>query len=183
MDAGTGLGLSVVRRIVQAMKGTVDVQSTSGVGTTVQVDLPLKCAEAPELVATDDVYKTWESELTNDHLKRLEGLKVSLVGFQDCLDNDPVLYNIPTEKEIISSTCQQWLGLDPTDSVDDQGISPDIVLCDDRSFDNAASTMRYNNTTPVIVFCQNAVMARKRTVANNLDRGPNAQNVFFTHQR
>ncbi|KAF5712446.1 histidine kinase [Fusarium globosum] len=182
MDAGTGLGLSVVRRIVQAMKGTVDVQSTSGVGTTVQVDLPLKCAEAPELVATDDVYKTWESELTDGHLKRLEGLKVSLVGFQDCLDNDPVLYNIPTEKEIISSTCQQWLGLDPIDSVDDQGISPDIVLCDDRSFDNAASTMRYNNSTPVIVFCQNAVMARKRTVANNLDRGLNAQNVFFTHQ-
>ncbi|CVK91854.1 related to nik-1 protein (Os-1p protein) [Fusarium mangiferae] len=182
MDAGTGLGLSVVRRIVQAMKGTVDVQSTSGVGTTVQVDLPLKCAEAPELVATEDAYKTWDSELTDGHLKRLEGLKVSLVGFQDCLDNDPVLYNIPTEKEIVSSTCQQWLGLDPIDSVDVQGISPDIVLCNDRSFDNAASTMRYNNSTPVIVFCQNAVMARKRTVANNLDRGLNAQNVFFTHQ-
>ncbi|KAF5644860.1 histidine kinase [Fusarium sp. NRRL 25303] len=182
MDAGTGLGLSVVRRIVQAMEGTVDVQSTSGVGTTVQVDLPLKCAEAPELATTDDVHKTWDSELTDAHLERLEGLKVSLVGFHDCLDKGSVLCNVPSQKEIISSTCQQWLGLDLVDSMDDQSISPDIVLCDDRSFDNATSAMTNNSSTPLIVVCQNAVMARKRTVANNLDRTLSAQNIFFTHQ-
>lgn len=42
---GTGLGLAVVRRIAEAHDGEVRVQSTPGVGTRVQVELPL-AAEA-----------------------------------------------------------------------------------------------------------------------------------------
>ncbi|KAF4952621.1 hypothetical protein FSARC_12606 [Fusarium sarcochroum] len=145
MDSGTGLGLSVVRRIVQGLKGTVDVQSTAGVGTTIQVDLPLESVEKPTTVAVDDVCKTWDSELTDAHLKSLEGLKVSLVGFQDYSDENPrslLSQNLRSERESISSTCQQWLGLH---LLDDQDILPDIVLCDDRSLDKAASLIRRNN--------------------------------------
>ena len=38
---GTGLGLTIVRELAQAMRGTVHVDSTPGGGTVVVVALPL----------------------------------------------------------------------------------------------------------------------------------------------
>jgi signal transduction histidine kinase len=55
---GTGLGLTIARRIVHAHGGTLDMESTPGVGTTVRVSLPRSAAarsveniddEAPKL--------------------------------------------------------------------------------------------------------------------------------------
>jgi signal transduction histidine kinase len=38
---GTGLGLSLCYSIVKAHEGTIDIQSTPGIGTQVQVCFPL----------------------------------------------------------------------------------------------------------------------------------------------
>ena len=43
---GTGLGLTLVKQIIQDHGGTVHVTSTQGIGTTVVIDLPLASAEA-----------------------------------------------------------------------------------------------------------------------------------------
>ncbi len=48
---GTGLGMSIARRLVGLMGGTLTLDSTPGVGTRVQVTLPLPEAQAPAAVA------------------------------------------------------------------------------------------------------------------------------------
>ncbi|WP_373049945.1 ATP-binding protein [Thalassovita aquimarina] len=39
---GTGLGLSLTRRLVELMDGRIDVQSTPGEGTTFEIDIPMQ---------------------------------------------------------------------------------------------------------------------------------------------
>jgi two-component system sensor histidine kinase HydH len=46
-DDGTGLGMAIVRRIVEDHGGTIDVESHAGEGTTVTIHLPRE-ARAPE---------------------------------------------------------------------------------------------------------------------------------------
>jgi len=50
---GTGLGMSIVRGLVDAMDGEVSVESRPGVGTRVEVSLPLPMAEPSEPSAHD----------------------------------------------------------------------------------------------------------------------------------
>jgi len=52
---GFGLGLSIVRTIVEAHGGTVHVQSRVGYGTTFRIDLPVVRAVAPTLPREDVV--------------------------------------------------------------------------------------------------------------------------------
>lgn len=42
---GTGLGMSIVRRLIEEMNGTIEIESRSGEGTCVKVSVPLGTAE------------------------------------------------------------------------------------------------------------------------------------------
>ncbi len=50
--SGRGVGMDVVKTNVEKIGGTVDVQSTSGKGTTVRVKIPLTLAIIPALIVT-----------------------------------------------------------------------------------------------------------------------------------
>lgn len=53
---GSGLGLSIVKQLVELMGGTLGLKSATGQGTTFTLTLPLQCQARPE-VATDSAYQ------------------------------------------------------------------------------------------------------------------------------
>ena len=81
---GTGLGMSIVQRLVQEMGGKIEVESTLNVGTTftVELEFPIVLEEKPE-----------KPEELKDTEINVKGLKVLLVE-----DNE---LNMEFEKEIL----------------------------------------------------------------------------------
>jgi CheY-like chemotaxis protein len=81
---GTGLGLAISRRLVEAMRGRIQVESTLGQGTCFTVELPLEPAplEAPGLLAAAAApaplrLPAWEVLLVDDNgVNRLIGARM-----------------------------------------------------------------------------------------------------------
>ena len=176
MNAGTGLGLSIVRRITQALGGTVDVRSAVSVGTTVCISLPLKLSEQ----TPDD---TTESASDQDVANDFVGCSAFVIGLNDQADESlqsPYLEGPLSEKDDLVSVCQDWLGMQAIRPFETQNI-PHVVLCDDLSFEEARTVTQSDKSTPIVVICPNAVMARKaeKAIASH---GEDEQRIYFTYQ-
>lgn len=48
---GTGLGMSIAKKLVDAMGGTIEVSSRVGEGSTFQITIPFEVAQAPDVRA------------------------------------------------------------------------------------------------------------------------------------
>jgi len=93
---GSGLGLSVVKELVELMNGTLKVKSELGIGTTFQVELPIKMEEngttklIPESREEENIQKELATILVaDDHKDILEYIE-ALLGkeFELILAND-----------------------------------------------------------------------------------------------
>jgi len=80
MHSGTGLGMSIVRQLVDELGGTIDVRSQVGVGTEVCVSLTLEST-----LPGKDAYTTTSDDVLWKANEILPGKTVSLVG----LDYNP----------------------------------------------------------------------------------------------
>lgn len=76
---GTGLGLSMVYGTVQAHKGSMDIQSWPGIGTRVQIRLPLRAGDPPSAASA------LEPGATNRPSGRQAALRILLI------DDDPMI--------------------------------------------------------------------------------------------
>ena len=61
---GTGLGLAITRRIVEALEGTVTLESTEGVGSCFTIELPCEEAEAIEESPEDSDFQLKKLNIT-----------------------------------------------------------------------------------------------------------------------
>jgi signal transduction histidine kinase/CheY-like chemotaxis protein len=69
---GTGLGLTITRSLVQIMGGTMTLQSSLGVGTTLHVHLPLGVADATPWVVAQPSCAASTVLLADDHVSARE---------------------------------------------------------------------------------------------------------------
>ncbi len=67
---GVGLGMSIVKKLVDQMKGSVEVDSWVGKGSVVQVTLPIRVDETPDVQPADDNWNVPEN---------IAGMRVLLV--------------------------------------------------------------------------------------------------------
>lgn len=155
LSPGTGLGLSLVKGIVDSLHGEISIQSQLNVGTTATVLLPLKPADT----------KSGESDL--DFLNQRRELKGLRVHLSDLPQRYAAIRNqyFPNEKTLPSSSLEtvfsDWLYMEV---VQGKHAHPDIVLCSETAIDNDEGLLNIGSKAPVVVLCNNPVSAHNRTM-------------------
>jgi signal transduction histidine kinase/CheY-like chemotaxis protein len=95
---GTGLGLSIVRQFVEALKGTISVDSVQGQGTSISVGIA-DLSEELEVDSSSDIINSTEAEVPPYEVSGSRGLENVSILF--CEDSDTVatLVRLVLERE------------------------------------------------------------------------------------
>lgn len=147
LSQGTGLGLSLVKDIVQGLNGSLHIESQLQQGTCITVSIPLR--DAPTV--GQSVSPFWE------HVNALRGLRIALYGFRTDVAAYGTINSTPsTECDIITAICRDLLRLNiiPYDAID---IRPDIILCGNASA--VPNPTVGASLPPVVVICDSALTA------------------------
>ncbi|KAG8525974.1 uncharacterized protein KY384_000736 [Bacidia gigantensis] len=104
LASGTGLGLSIVRSIITMLSGTIDVQSDVGIGTEVDIKIPLSRvpgADTPVATPSSGTASTIDdsiSVLERDY----QSVRVALFGFE---------WHKTGTGPALQACLEHWLGL------------------------------------------------------------------------
>ncbi|KXJ88040.1 hypothetical protein Micbo1qcDRAFT_178675 [Microdochium bolleyi] len=161
LSQGTGLGLSLVKDIVEALRGSLHIESQLQHGTTVTVAIPIP----PPATCQRALTPFW------DHVRALRGLRVSLQGFRAQPTTLGVItstttatgYLPPTELDIMTTLCRDWLQLDIV-SPDTSDIRPDLILCTDKAASSYMAAVGVS-LPPVVAICESAASAHSYSLS------------------
>ncbi|OBS18738.1 hypothetical protein FPOA_10466 [Fusarium poae] len=157
-SSGAGLGLSLVRKFVRSLGGSIHVQSKIGYGTRVAVKLPLQIAspESTETAAERDEFKSQIVELSR--------LRVSINGFSSPRggpESQQWGFGEFDEYNLLEKLCRNWLQMDVVGSLGNESFYPDLILCDESHLELIANQPRDELSSPVVVVCRSAAIARQ----------------------
>ncbi|KAJ4004672.1 hypothetical protein NW752_009664 [Fusarium irregulare] len=157
-SSGAGLGLSLVRKFVRALGGSIHVQSKVGTGTRVAVKLPLQTAspESTETASDRDEFKSQVIELSH--------LRVSIDGFSPprrSMQGPRWGSGEFDEYNSLEKVCRNWLQMEVVGNTSDETFLPDLILCDESQFESMANQPRGELSSPVVVVCRSAAVARQ----------------------
>ena len=93
---GTGLGMSIVKQLIDLMHGTISISSELGVGTTVVTGFTFRLAQAETSAAAE--------EISDDKIRNLDGMRILLV--EDNEMNREIACDILEEKGVIVDTAE-----------------------------------------------------------------------------
>ncbi|KAK7519101.1 hypothetical protein IWZ03DRAFT_308670 [Phyllosticta citriasiana] len=149
---GTGLGLSIVRQIVDSLGGSIDVKSTKGVGTEVDVflSLPLSAQQA----------KHPESTIMPASMST-KGTKVCLLRPDACIPpSEECIEENREDNRLISSfrdTCVTWFDMEVTEATSMHEVEADIFFVTEPALINKLFEFHASKsgTAPLVIVCRN----------------------------
>lgn len=146
--SGRGVGMDVVRRNVEALQGQVDVHTTVGVGTTIDLTLPLTLATTQELLVqvADQTFGIPISAV--ERIIRISPKDIASVSGRRAIvvDDEPVSL-VPLSEVLEIQNVEQQVGAD--------GKMPVVILGSSRKR---------------LVFLVDAVVGQQESVVKSLGR-------------
>ncbi|KAK7946259.1 uncharacterized protein PG986_010580 [Apiospora aurea] len=153
LSAGTGVGLSLVKKLVTSLGGEVSVKSQLDVGSVVTVLLPLPPAD-------HEAAGHKEEETFRAQRQMLKGLRVRLVGYEQASDESAP--SAPPGVSTVGKVCKGWLGMEVVSEASE--LTPDVVICVDSNLEAALGIQAFAVKPPIVVVCPNAVIAHSRAI-------------------
>jgi signal transduction histidine kinase/CheY-like chemotaxis protein len=166
LTSGNGLGLSIVHQAVGSLGGSIEINSTKGVGTELLVRVPLIRHPGISADSSDSVLNT---------LLHTEGKTIGLVGFGSSLrsQRDKALFSA------LERLCCDWFGLKMTSvsALEDEHVGFDFYIAVQTELDSEdiegrklfTSCKHFDDengcSSPVVVICQSPREAHSMFVA------------------
>ncbi|KAL4880549.1 hypothetical protein BJY04DRAFT_191015 [Aspergillus karnatakaensis] len=156
---GSGLGLSIVRQALSALRGSIEVSSEKGKGTEITIEVPVRPGAIPEASDKESASSAAYSPIR----KQAQGKTIGLVGFGPSVEGEQegTLFNS------LKRLCEDWFHL-TVKRVSLQGDTPDcdfyLMVHTDMN-DPAAEKNQLlrldqpGKLSPLMVICQSPEIA------------------------
>ncbi|KAF4945980.1 hypothetical protein FSARC_14304, partial [Fusarium sarcochroum] len=153
LSTGTGLGLSVVKRITSQLGGSVSITSQVEVGTKVTVSLPMMSETILPV-----------SELSADKPDKEQttcyGLRAQVVSSTERLGPDPD-YKELTADALMEKLCCDYLGMKLSMKSDAAQLAPDVIILTDDAMSKSSGSAVLWQEMPILVVCANALVVHQ----------------------